>query len=148
MIPVYGTLLTILICTFIPPVIDRFQQRDEHRRWSKGVLGYGVMTIIILVLPMLMGAGRYLDFLFIIAAIALSSLIVPITYAGTFFVVFLSRVILTIAILWDVARYNVKIDPLKFVLSQIEWLFFVLPLIVGFITLFAVRELIPRLRKS
>lgn len=148
MIPVYGSLITILMCTFIPPVIDRFQRRDEHWRWSKTVLGYGVMTITILVLPILIGASRYVDFLFIIAAIAVAALIVPITYAGTFFVIFLSRVILTIAILWDVARYNVRTDPLKFVLSRIEWPVFVLPLIVGLITLFAVHQLIPMLRKS
>ncbi len=148
MIPVYGSLITILICTFIPPVIDRFQRRDEHWRWSKAVLGYGAMTMAILVLPMLIGASLYIDFLFIIAAIALAALIVPISYAGTIFVIILSRVILTIAILWDVARYNVRVDPLKFVLSRIEWHVFVLPLIVGLITLFAAHQLIPRLRKS
>jgi len=148
MIPVYGTLVTILICTFIPPVIDYFQKRDEHWRWSKAVMGYGVMTIMILVLPMLIGVSRYIDLLFIIAAVAFAVLIVQITYTSTLFVIFMSSVILTIAILWDVARYNVGTEPLRFVLRLIEWHVFVLPLIAGLITLFAVRHLTARLKKS
>ncbi|OGW39999.1 MAG: hypothetical protein A2X58_01735 [Nitrospirae bacterium GWC2_56_14] len=111
-------------------------------------MGYGVMTITILVLPMLIGVNRYIDLFFIVAAIAFAALIVPITYTGTLFVIVLSRVILTIAILWDVARYNVRTEPLKFVLSRIEWHVFVLPLIVGFIALFGVHHLTARLKQS
>lgn len=144
MISVYGSLLTILICTFIPPVIDRFKRGEENWKWTKSVLGYGVMTITILVLPMLIGDT---DLLFIIPAIAFASLIVPITYAGTLFVIFLARVVLIIVILWDFARNNVGKEPLRFVLDQIEWHAVVLPLIVGIITLFTINQLFPRLRK-
>ncbi len=148
MIPVYGTLITILICTLFPPLIDYFRKRDENWKWSKSVMGYAVMTITILVLPMLIGVSRYIDFLFIIAAIVFASLIVSITYTGTLFVIFLARVILSIAILWDIARFNVGKEPLRFVLSRLEWHVFVLPLIVGIITLFTINKLLPRLRKS
>lgn len=111
-------------------------------------MGYGVMTIVLLVLPMLIGVGRYIDLLFVIAAVAFAALIVRITYAGMLFVIFLSSVILTIAILWDIARYNVRTEPLSFVLRLIEWHVFALPLIVGLISLFAVRHLTARLKKS
>ena len=142
MIPIYGSLATILLCTFFPPVIDRFQSRGIDWRWSRSIAGYGAMTAIVLLLSFFLpGANRYLDLLLVIPAVAVANLLVPITYAGTFFVIFMSRVVWVIAILWEISRYNHVPEPFKIMLHSIEWHIFILPLMLGLATLAAMRYL-------
>lgn len=148
MIPVYGSLITMLLCTSLPPIFDYSNTKKEDWSWKRAVVGYGVMTGVVLVLPVLIGGSVYVMWVLAAIAVAIAICIAPVSLVGTTFVLLLSSVILPALILWDISRYNKINEPLSFVLSRIEWPRFLAPMAFGLVTFFVVKRLCQKLRQK
>lgn len=144
MIPVYGSLIAILLCTFLPPIFDYLRGKNEDWSWKRAVAAYGVMTGVALVLPVLIGGSVYVMWVIAAVAVAIAIFIAPVSLLGTSFVLLLSSVILPTLILWEISRYNKMNEPLRFVLSTIDWPRYLAPMTLGLVTFFVAKRLCQR----
>lgn len=135
MIPVYGSLITILFCMTIPPLIDRMKNKSAKWSWKRASVAYGVITTFVLVVPVLTSAEQYIQLIMLVLAVAVSALIGPLTYLGTSIVLMLSTVVLPIFILWDITRYQGIKEPMKLVLNAMNWYEMAVPVAVGLVAL-------------
>jgi len=146
MIPVYGSLITILLCVTIPPLIDRM--KNKNAKWSRqrASIAYGVITVFVLVVPVLTSAEQYILLIMLVLSVAVSAMIAPLTYLGTSIVLLLSTVVLPILILWDITRCQGIKEPMKFVLKAMKWHEMALPVILGLVTLLLTKNVLQRLQ--
>ncbi len=138
MIAVYGSLITILLCIFLPPLFDSFFGNNKGRNWKRSIGGYALVAVLGGVVPVLVGCSVYLDWFFVILGIAIATLVTPISFVGTFFVLLLLNVILPVLVLWDMARYNVK-EPVKMLLGSTDFtdgLRLLTPMLLGLATFY------------
>jgi len=145
MIPIYGSLITILVCMTIPPIIDRLNNKSAQWSWKRASIAYAVITVFVLVVPVLTSAEQYILLILLVFAVAVSALIGPLTYFGTAIVLLLSTVGLPIFILWDITRYQGIKEPMKFVLREIKWHEMAVPVVLGLLTLMITRNVQHRL---
>jgi hypothetical protein len=144
MIPIYGSLITILLCVFLPPLFDHFKGDKDEWSWRRAVAAYSVMTGFVLVLPVLIGGSVYIGWAFAMLAVAVAVFIAPVSFLGTSFVLVLSNIILPTLILWEISRYNKVQEPMRMIINTVEWPGFLAPLVLGLLTLFAARKLCRR----
>jgi hypothetical protein len=145
MIPIYGSLITILLCVFLPPLFDHYFGNKEEWSWSRFLAAYALMIGFLLVLPVAIGGNLYVDWIFVALAIAIAVFIAPVSFIGTLFVLLLSRIILPILILWEISRCAKVKEPMKMILSNTEPRFFA-PMALGLLTWLIARWLRQRLR--
>lgn len=148
MIPVHGSLITILLCTFLPPYLDYLRGKSKDWSWKRVVAAYGVMTGVVLVLPVLIGGSVYVMWVLAAVAVAIAVLIAPVSLLGTSFVLLLSSVILPTLILWEISRYNKMNEPMRFVLSTIDWPGYLAPMALGLVTFFVGKRLCQRFKQK
>jgi hypothetical protein len=144
MITVYGSFTGILLCVFLPPIFDHFIANEATRSWKRALGGYALMTGLGGVLPVLVGGSVYLDWLFVMLAVAVAVLVAPVTVLSTFFILLLLKIILPMLVLWDMSRANKVKDPLNMFLSNmdyIDWLKFIAPMIIGLVTFDVARKI-------
>lgn len=141
MIPVYGSLITILLCITIPPFIDRVRNKNKKWSWQRASIAYGVITAFVLVVPVMTSAEQYILLIMLVLAVASSTLIGPLTYFGTAIVLLLSTVVLPILILWDITRYQGIKEPMKLVLKAMKWHEMSVPIVLGLMTLLLIRTI-------
>lgn len=146
MIPVYGSVITILLCTFLPPVLDFWLGNDEEWTWGRVLAAYALMTGIVLVLPVFVGGSLYLDWLFVVLAVVVAVFIAPVSLFGTSLVLLLSNVILPTVILWNMASYNKAGEPMSMLVGNTEWPFFLVPIALGLATWFVATKLLRKPR--
>jgi|SRR6185369_1981869 len=144
MIAVYGSLITILLCTFLPPLFDHFMRNNKEWSWKRALGGYAVITGLGGVVPVLLGWSIYADWLFVTLAVAIAVIIAPVTFLGTSFVLLLLNIILPTLILWDMSRYNKVKEPMKMILDNSDWPKLLAPLALGLVTLYVGRKLCQR----
>jgi hypothetical protein len=140
MIPVYGSLITIIMCMTVTPLIDRMNNKNVQWNWKRAAAAYGVITLFVLVVPVITSAEQYILLILLVIAVAVSALIGPLTYLGTSIVLLLSTVALPTLILWDITRFNGIKEPVKFVLREMRWLEMAVPLVLGLLTLMITRN--------
>lgn len=143
MIAVYGSLIAILLCTFLPPLFDSFIGNKDELSWKRALAGYALMTGLGGVAPVLVGGSLYVSWLFVISAVATAVLFAPVTFLGTFFILLLLNIILPLLVLWDMARYNVK-EPINMFLgctNYTDWLRLLVPMVLGLVTFYVARRL-------
>lgn len=145
MIPVYGSLITILVCTTIPPLIDKLNNKSAQWSWKRASMAYAVITVFVLVVPVLTSAEQYVLLMLLVLAVAVSAFLGPLTYLGTSIVLLLSTVVLPILILWDITRYQGIKEPMKFVLKAMKWHEMAVPVVLGLMTLLLTRNVQQRL---
>ncbi|ACM19353.1 hypothetical protein Geob_0991 [Geotalea daltonii FRC-32] len=146
MIPVYGSLITILVCMTIPPLIDKMSNKSEKWSWKRASIAYGVITVFVLVVPVMTSAEQYILLIMLVLAVAVAALIGPLTYLGTSTVLLLSTVVLPILILWDITRYQGIKEPMKFVLKAMKWHEMAVSVVLGLMTLLITRNVQQRLK--
>ena len=150
MIAVYGSLIAILLCTFLPPLLDCFIGNKDEWSWKRALGGYALMTGLGGVVPVLVGGSLYINWLFVVLAVTFAVFVSPVTFLGTFFILILLNIILPILVLWDMARYNVK-EPIKMLLDSTDytvWLSFLVPMLLGLITFYVAQSLRQRLTRK
>ncbi|WP_136525410.1 hypothetical protein [Geomonas ferrireducens] len=148
MIAVYGSLFTIVLCIFLPPLFDSFFGNNKERSWKRSIGGYALVTGLGGVVPVLVGGSAYLDWLFVILGIAIAVLVTPISFIGTFFVLLLLNVILPVLVLWDMARCIVK-EPVKMLLGSTDFtdgLRLLTPILLGLATFYVGRTVRQKFR--
>lgn len=141
MIAVYGSLIAIVMCTFLPPLFDHAMRSEADWSWKRALAGYAVMTGLGGVVPVLLGWGLYADWFFVILAVAIAVFIAPLTFLGTSFVLSLLNIILPILVLWDMSRYSNVKEPMKLIFDNTDWPKFLTPLVLGLITFYVGRKL-------
>lgn len=99
MIAVYGSLVGVLLCVFLPPALDRFITKHPAWSWKRALGGYALMTGLSGVVPVLVGGSDYLDWLFVMLAVAAAVFVAPVTAQSTFFILLVSKIILPMLVL-------------------------------------------------
>lgn len=148
MIAVYGSLIAILLCLFLPPLFDHFMRKNGEWSWKKALGGYALMTGLGCVAPVLLGVSLYVNWLFVILAVAIATIIAPVTFLGTSFVLVLLNIILPMLILWDMSKYNKVKEPTKLILDNTDWPEFLAPLVLGLVTFYVGWRLRQRFRRN
>jgi hypothetical protein len=101
---------------------------------------YGTMALFLVVLPIFID-NFYAGCLFSIVSVAIAAWMSNVTILSTSFVLILSTVVLPIGLLYDIEAGNKVSNPFYMILDHLEWGKFLDPLVLGIITLFAVRHL-------
>jgi len=136
MITIYGSLIIVLLCTFLPPFFDYFKRNKDEWSWKRAVAAYAAMTGLVFVLPVLIGGSVYISWAFAILAVVAAVFIAPVSFFGISFVLLMLNVIVPIMTLWEISKYNKVKEPMRMILSTVEWPKFLAPMALGLITFF------------
>lgn len=151
MITVYGSLLIVLLCTFLSPFCDSLKRNKDNWTWKRAVAAYAAMTGLVFVLPVIINGSVYISWVFAILAVVVAASIAPVSFLGTSFVLFMLDVIIPIMTLWEISKYNKVKEPMSMILAIVEWPKLLAPIALGMITFFLagfLRQMIIRSKKD